>query len=148
MPIALLDVNVLFALAWEKHLHHHAAHHWFNKLGQAGWARCAMTECGFVRLSSNRKVAFIENSPFEASAMLSRITSHAGHVFWPDDLQLTDAIRGYSSIQLRGHLQVADAYLLSLAIAHGGTLATFDRRAAALTPARNPGSVEIIPVQT
>jgi predicted nucleic acid-binding protein len=106
-----------------------------------------MTECGFVRLSSNPKVANVETTPFEAARMLSRITSNAGHVFWPDDVQLTDVIGTYNSTQLRGHLQVPDAYLLSLAIAHGGKLATFDRRAFALTPARSPGSVEIIPVQ-
>jgi toxin-antitoxin system PIN domain toxin len=145
MLVALLDVNVLFALAWEKHLHHNSAHQWFTMQRVAGRATCPMTECGFVRLSSNPKVAYVETSPFEAARMLSQITSNAGHVFWPDDLQLTDAIQAYNSVQLRGHLQVPDAYLLSLAIAHGGKLATFDRRAATLT--QSPGSIELIPVQ-
>jgi toxin-antitoxin system PIN domain toxin len=140
MSIALLDVNVLFALAWEKHLHH--------RYREKGWATCAMTECSFVRLSSNPKVAYIETTPFEAARMLAQITSYPGHVFWADDLQLTEVMQAYTSTQLRGHLQVPDAYLLSLAIAHGGTLATFDRRAAALMPAHHPGSVEIIPMNT
>jgi uncharacterized protein len=85
MSVALLDVNVLFALAWEKHFHHQAARQWFNTQKDQGWATCAMTECGFVRLSSNPKVAYIETGPFEAARMLSQITLFAGHSFWPDD---------------------------------------------------------------
>ena len=31
------------------------------------------------------------------------------------------------NFEMRGHAQVTDVYLLGLAVAHGGTLATFDR---------------------
>ena len=45
---ALLDVNVLIALAWPNHVHHAAARDWFERHGQAGWATCTLTEAGFV----------------------------------------------------------------------------------------------------
>jgi len=51
----------------------------------------------------------------------------SGHVFWPDSLSLMDSDRVDSS-RLLGHGQVTDSYLLALAIAHQGQLATFDRR--------------------
>lgn len=37
MRVALLDVNVLIALAWPTHIHHEAAHAWFNQEQQHGW---------------------------------------------------------------------------------------------------------------
>lgn len=48
-------------------------------------------------------------------------------VFWPDSLSLVDADR-VDSARLLAHGQVTDSYLLALAIAHQGKLATFDRR--------------------
>lgn len=38
MKVALLDVNVLLALAWPNHQHHVAAHRWFHDDGRRGWA--------------------------------------------------------------------------------------------------------------
>ena len=53
-----------------------------------------------------------------------------GHDFWFDDLPLRNAVA--PGTLLGGHRQVTDAYLLALASAHGGVLATLDRGAAAL----------------
>lgn len=50
---ALLDVNLLVALAWPNHVHHQAALGWFQRNQAAGWATCPLTESGFVRVSSN-----------------------------------------------------------------------------------------------
>lgn len=48
------------------------------------------------------------------------------HLFWPCDLSALDT----STIdrdRVHGPRQVTDAYLLALAVAHGGRLVTFDR---------------------
>ena len=50
-----------------------------------------------------------------------------GHVFWPDDIGLTEAERIDAS-RLLTSAQVTDSYLLALARAHDGNLATFERR--------------------
>ena len=50
-----------------------------------------------------------------------------GHEFWPDDLTLFDG-RHIHSQRLLESAQVTDSYLLALAFAHNGKLATFDRR--------------------
>ena len=47
-------------------------------------------------------------------------------LFWADALSLTDAALFNPSV-VRGYRQVTDVYLLGLAHARGGRLATFDR---------------------
>ena len=50
-----------------------------------------------------------------------------GHAFWPDDISLMDA-RYIDPSRLLSSAQVTDSYLLALACAHDGQLATFDRK--------------------
>ena len=57
-----------------------------------------------------------------------------GHVFWPDNISLLDPVR-IEIGRLLSHKQVTDSYLLALAVAHRGRLASFDKR---LTPAAVP----------
>ncbi|SNT41370.1 hypothetical protein SAMN05421770_11229 [Granulicella rosea] len=52
---------------------------------------------------------------------------HTGHEFWPDSISLFDR-RRIDPTRLLGPKQVADTYLLALAVSRGGQLATFDRR--------------------
>jgi hypothetical protein len=47
-------------------------------------------------------------------------------VFWPDDISLLDNER-FDAARLLSSAQVTDSYLLGLACAHGGLLASFDR---------------------
>ena len=56
-----------------------------------------------------------------------------GHEFWSDDVDCVSAAFS-SGMQIAGHRQVTDAYLLSLARARSGCLATLDRRMSRLLP--------------
>jgi toxin-antitoxin system PIN domain toxin len=121
----LLDVNLLIALAWPQHVHHTAAHRWFDATGHKHWATCPLTQLGFIRISSNPKIIPEATSPREALEMLGRITALPGHVFWPD--QITPlAAPIFNSTALVGHRQLTGAYLLALARHHHGKLATID----------------------
>jgi predicted nucleic acid-binding protein len=62
-----------------------------------------------------------------AASLLSQFTEHPGHSFWPDDISVLDGSR-FDLVRLATSNQVTDGYLLALAVAHGGKLATFDRR--------------------
>ena len=137
----LLDTNVLIALAWPNHVHHSEALRWFSRKRAHGFRTCPLTQCGFVRISSNP--AFTRNAvtPAEALQVFERIVMLPGHQFWQDDLSLPQALA--SPTPIVGHRQVTDAYLVSLAEAHGGILATLDRGVAVFAAAR-PGSVEIL----
>ena len=102
-----------------------------------GWVTCPMTQAGFVRVSSNPGSISAAVSPRDALDLLARMTRHADHRFWPDDVSLAD-LPAELRASLVGHRQVTDACLLSLAIAHQGTLATFDRGIMSLVPDLSP----------
>jgi uncharacterized protein len=123
--IALLDVNVLVALAWPNHSHHTAAHRWLAKW-TSGWATTALTETGFARVSSNRTAVASAVRPVDAIALLARVRTAPGHSFWIDTVE-TVVGADMDATRVLGHQQVADAHLIALAVAHDGTVATFDR---------------------
>jgi len=140
--LALLDVNVLVALAWPNHVHHQAAHQWFSSSSGVGWVTTAVTEAGFVRVSSNRAAIANATSPARAIDLLAAMTALDGHTFWPDDVASVTAGFGDPEL-LVSHRDVTDAHLLALAERHGGTLVTFDGRIRRLLGARDPALLSI-----
>lgn len=123
----LLDVNVLIALIDPAHVGHEAAHHWFGSQGKAAWATCPMTENGVIRIVGNPKYPNTPGSTAIVAEIVTQLRGLPGHVFWPDDISLVDADR-VNANEVLTSAQVTDTYLLALAVAHDGKLATFDRR--------------------
>lgn len=119
-------MNVLIALLDADHLHHHAARRWLAAHIGLGWASCPITENGCVRIMS--QPAYPNALPVAAVAeRLTRATATQYHAFWPDSVSLLKpGVIDHS--QLRGPGQITDAYLLALAVEHGGRLLSFDRR--------------------
>ena len=124
--VALLDVNVLVALFDPDHVHHEIAHGWFGESRGRGWATCAITENGFVRVVSNPRYPGSGTTAADAARRLGRLCQSAGHQFWPDSISLLDEER-FDYRRLGGHRRVTDLWLLGLAVSHDGYLATFDR---------------------
>jgi len=125
----LLDVNVLIALVDPAHVSHETAHEWFAAEGARSWATCPITENGLLRILGNPKYPNSPGSPAAVAPILKQMRSLAGHSFWSDDISLA----GSEIVQLekiKTPAQVTDVYLLALAVAKGGKLATFDRRLA------------------
>jgi toxin-antitoxin system PIN domain toxin len=79
--MALLDVNALVALAWDSHVHHASIRTGFAANSSAGWATCPLTESGFVRVSSNRKVLPSAIGIDAARAVLTALRAAEGHRF-------------------------------------------------------------------
>lgn len=125
MTRALLDINVLLALLDSDHVDHDRAHQWLDREIDAGWASCAITENGFVRVITQPRYPS-PVSPATAIDLLSRACESRHHEFWPCDVSLLDELI-VDRFRLHGPRQVTDAYLLALAAAHGGLFATFDR---------------------
>jgi toxin-antitoxin system PIN domain toxin len=123
---ALLDVNLLVALFDADHVHHDLAHDWFADHGARGWATCAMTEAGFVRVLANPAYGSPMRRPVDLVARLRQFCGTSGHRFWADDVSLRDATL-FDCARVAGHRQLTDLHLLGLAHRHGGCLATFDR---------------------
>jgi uncharacterized protein len=142
---ALLDVNVLIALLWPAHEHHDASHAWFAARGtRARWATCPLTQMAFVRIVSNPAFSPDALAPAEALRVLERNLAHPGHEFWPDDVALMEAV-GPVAARLQGYRQIADAYLLGLALRRRGTFASFDRGAGALATGERAAVLEVVP---
>ena len=123
----LLDVNVLIALMDPSHVRHDRAHEWFAFTGSFAWATCPITEMGVVRIVGSTRYPNSPGTPSAVAELLGTLRSLPGHEFWPDDINLLDARHIHAS-HLSDSAQVTDTYLLALARAHGGHLATFDRQ--------------------
>ena len=126
MTTHLLDVNVLVALLWPAHQAHAAAQAWLARVPARKWATCPLTQAGVVRILSNPAFSPHAVSPWQALDVLAANLAHSRHVFWPDEISLSEALQPFRST-LTGHRQITDAYLLALAVHHKGRLATFDR---------------------
>ena len=132
----LLDVNLLIALLWPAHEAHGRAQRWFAQSAQQGWATCAITQAGFVRIVSNPAFSRQAASPRDALLILTKSLEHPAHRFWSEDIGVPDAL-AYCEARLLGYQQVTDAYLLGLCIHKKGRLATLDAGLATLLPDEN-----------
>jgi hypothetical protein len=122
----LLDVNVLIALIDPTHVQHDRAHDWFARTGRRAWATCPLTENGVLRIVGNSRYPSSPGNPAAVAELMSLFLALGGREFWPDDVSLFDPTR-VDTTRLLNSAQITDSYLLALADAHGGKLATFDR---------------------
>jgi hypothetical protein len=124
----LLDVNVLVALLWPRHVMHPAARNWFQHQAVLGtvWATCALTEAGFVRVLSNPAVNQGTLTPLRVTEVLEENLRRPGHRFWAMDLNWPEAAR-LSGVGVESYQQVTDIYLIGLAVKNKGQLVTFDK---------------------
>ncbi len=125
----LLDVNVWVALLDEAHVHHAQALALVSQ-PQVQIASCPMVENGVIRVLN--LPAYSRYGPVGMATVCNKlqvICAELDHAFWPDALSLrTDGLVNWSRVL--GHNQITDVYLLALAVAHQGCLATLDHRVA------------------
>lgn len=123
---ALLDVNVLIALLDASHVGHRVATSWLCEALERGWSSCPLTQNGCIRVMSQPAYPG-GHRPAAVAERLREAVADEAHAFWPDDVSLLAEGRLDWS-RVLGHRQVTDAYLLALAVRHGGRLVTFDER--------------------
>ena len=122
----LLDVNALLALSYKNHVHYERVSQWVSRLGakhaqeQIAFATCPITELGFVRVGSG-PAGYAANVD-TARDDLQDLRSSKNMLFIPDDLHTR-----HLPAWVRKSAQTTDGYLLALAKAHDGYLATLDR---------------------
>jgi uncharacterized protein len=122
----LLDVNVLVALFDPDHVHHQLAHDWFAETRASGWATCAVTEIGFVRVVSQPAYQSPVSRAAHLVPLLRRFCSSPDHHFWAETPSILDG-KLVNPALIQGARQLTDVYLLALAVRRRGRLATFDR---------------------
>jgi hypothetical protein len=87
---ALLDVNVLLALFDQDHADHTRARTWLESEIRHGWASCAITQNGFVRIISQHSYPS-PVPPRDALGLLAEATTTSHHDFWPCSVSPADA---------------------------------------------------------
>lgn len=101
-----------------------------------------MTENGAIRIMSSPKYLSPSTSPADYARILDRFCGIGGHHFWPDDISCRTILSTEASLASG---DVADIYLLALALEHGGTFATFDEKIPAHVLPGGPEALELIP---
>lgn len=139
----LLDVNVLIALIDPDHVSHDRVHHWFERGAVNDWATCPIVENGVIRIVGGPSYS---NPSLSCAAVVEVVRSlcvQPGHHFWPDDLSLaSSALVDTSKLLTSG--QITDTYLLALAVARGGRLASLDRRLSTAAVSGGAAALEVI----
>ncbi len=124
MSTFLLDADVLIALTAREHVHHERATRW--AMGIDSFAVCPIVEGALIRF-----VIRLGATTAEAHESLRLLRLRPGYEFWPDTLSFTQVRLDH----VRGHRQVPDAYLASLAASRqSGVLATLDEALARSIP--------------
>jgi uncharacterized protein len=122
----LLDVNVWIALFDDAHVHSRAANALLNQ-PSLKIATCPLVENAVIRVLNLPGYGRV--GPFgleRVRLQLKRACAELNHVFWPDSISLRDEAHADFS-RVSGHNQITDLYLLALAVANGGCLASFDQ---------------------
>ena len=122
---ALLDINVLLALLDRDHVLHERGRHWFEQDVHQGWASCAVTQNGFIRILSQPTYPS-PVSTRKATQLLAAATSAGRHEYWRSEVSILDETI-FDHSRIHGPRQLTDVYLLALAAHHGGRLVTFDQ---------------------
>jgi uncharacterized protein len=110
------------ALATPDRSAHVRAVHWLGKVSR--FATCPITQGALVRFQPRWAS---QPSIINAKHSIRRIASVPHQQFWPDDIDF----QAIPEKGATGHRQVTNAYLVALAQAHGGQLATMDEAIAA-----------------
>jgi toxin-antitoxin system PIN domain toxin len=139
----LIDINILIALIDPAHVQHERAHEWFAVSGRKAWATCPLTENGVLRIVGHARYPNSPGTPAAVAELLRVLCALPGHDFWPDDITLLDSTN-VDGGRLLDSAQVTDSYLLALASAHGGQLATFDQRLVADAVVNGPQALHLI----
>ncbi len=139
----LLDVNVLIALIDPAHLQHDQVHEWFGRVGHKAFATCPITENGLLRIVGHPKYPNSPGPPSAVVAALKAIRALPGHTFWPDSVSLVDSAWADPAL-LSSHSRVTDSYLLALAKANKGKLATMDPKLATEVVADGKSALALI----
>jgi predicted nucleic acid-binding protein len=112
-------------------------------VGHKGFATCPITENGLLRIVGHPRYPNSPGPPSAVAESLSAIRALPGHAFWPDSISLVQSELVDPGLP-SSHGRVTDSYLLALAKANRGRLATMDQRLAAEAVADGNSALTLI----
>lgn len=128
MP-ALCDVNLLLALATDRHEHHAVAASWFAGIGTGEAIVCRIAQTGLLRLLNNPAVMGEEALDATACWALWRTLARDERIDFRtgEPPGLDAAFEGYVAGRALGPKLWTDAYIAAYARSGGFELTTFDK---------------------
>lgn len=97
-----------------------------------------------IRIVGHPRYPNTPGSPADVARIVGALRHLPGHRFWADDLSLV-ASDHVDPARILTSAQVTDTYLLALAKAKGGQLATFDRKLSAMPVRGGKAALHHIP---
>ena len=143
MKIFLLDVNALLALLDPMHVHHEAAHAWYQLRSPMRLLTCSHVENGVIRVASQPKYPNCLGTSTRVREVLQQFIRQVHAESCQHEVSLISDDVLVKPDQLTPS-RVSDLYLLALAEANGACLATFDQRIPATAIAGGAAALETI----
>ena len=125
----LPDVNLLVARVSSAHVHHATAQAWFATSSKQGWCTTPLTELGLLRILCHPSATVDPLTWPDALDLLRQLKAHPHWHFVGTSAPAELALDG---MQVQGHNQINDAYLLGLAVQGQMVLTTLDKGFASL----------------
>ena len=143
----LPDVNALLALLDPMHVHHDAAHRWYEEHAPLRMRMCSHVENGVIRVASQPKYPNCLGTSGRVRQVLQEFVRSVNADSCDHDISLLDD----GILLIPGLLtpsRIADLYLLALASSHTARLATIDQRIPAEAVRGGREALGVIPVPT
>jgi hypothetical protein len=124
----LPDINFWVALAFQAHMHHLPAKSWMDSAASQSCCFCRVTQMGFLRLSTNRRVFPLDALPLdEAWHAYDELLSDERVAFADEPDEIERAWRNATRRKTFSTNLWSDAYLAAFARAADWEVVTFDR---------------------
>ena len=124
----LPDINFWLALAFRSHSHHASAQTWMESAEADSCSFCRVTQMGFLRLATNRKVFPLDALSMSAAwELYEEVLSDYRVVFADEPTELEATWRTLTQRQSFSPNIWSDAYLAAFAHTAGLELITFDK---------------------
>ena len=124
----LVDTNFWLALAFQSHANHVAARTWIKSSERHSCCFCRVTQMGFLRLATNRKIYPLDAVPMNQAWQLYDAMLADYHVVYAEEPEGIDICWHELTQSSRFSTNVwTDAYLAAFAITSDFDLVTFDK---------------------
>ncbi len=144
MKRVLPDINTLLALLDPMHLHHDAAHAWYERSSPLEFLLASHVENGVIRVASQPKYPNFMGTGRQVREILRQFSRRTKAKRCERDVSLLDdgVLLDPSCLTPP---RVSDLYLLALAAENGARFSTFDSRIPASAVKGGMEALEIIP---
>src|SRR5258708_269723 len=130
----LVDINVWLAIAYDLHVHHDLAVHWFESIDAEQAVFCRLTQLGLLRLLTNSKVMGADvMGQSRAWQVFDKFLSDVRVRFLAEPEQMDPVFRRLTRSHRPATNAWADAYLGAIAEVSGLGVVSMDRVVANMT---------------